>query len=391
MAKGMAKKVLFLGGGPCTLIGLRRLREKLGPEEVEATIITNSEWHYFPPLFADLALGEVEVDEIRGPVKTIAERYHANLVLDEVTKVDPANRRVTTKGGKTFNYDYLFICLGVRNAPEVIPGLAEHGYHNYSLEGALRMREALAKFKGGDIVVLVPDFPHRCPGYPFEIAAKLAYFAERKGKPYKVHLVHLLNMNKIIEVFNEIPMTVHRIHSQFKNIEYHVGKKTVEVKDDKIIFEDGEMKYDLLIYAPPTRVPKAVEGVDDLLCKNDPERVMAAVFPSFRNPKYDDVFVPTDASLPCVGLPPAGVVVHEAAVAAADQLIADITGVRATIRFPRQVPLVADFGPTGLLISFEIYDNGDGTATAKKYVAFTSPLIKSMKLSFYLGWIWSLK
>jgi len=337
-----------------------------------------------------LALGDVEVDEIRGPVSTIAERYKADLVLDEVTKVDPANRNVETKSGKTFEYDYLFICMGVRNAPEVVPGLPEHGYHNFSLDGALKMREALANFKGGDIVMLVPDFPHRCPGYPFEVAAKLAYFAERKGKPYKVHLVHVLDMNKMMDIFNEIPLAIQRIHSKF-NIEYHLGKKVVEVKDGKIVFEDGEMKYDLLIYSPPSRVPKAVEGVDDLLCKADPERLMAAVFPSFRNPKYDDVFVPTDAATPCVGLPSAGVIVHEAAVAAADQLIADVTGVRATIRFPDQVPLVSDFGPTGIMVAFEIYDNGDGTATAKKYVALSSPLIKTMKLSFYLGWVSALR
>jgi NADH dehydrogenase FAD-containing subunit len=45
---------------------LRRLHEGL-PKEVreklDITMITKDEWHYFPPLFADLALGEVEVDQ----------------------------------------------------------------------------------------------------------------------------------------------------------------------------------------------------------------------------------------------------------------------------------------------------------------------------------------
>ncbi len=79
-----AKKVLFLGGGPCTLVALRRLRE--GPleiqKEIDVTIITKEEWHYFPPLFADLALNDVTLDQIRAPVRNIAERYNANLVVD---------------------------------------------------------------------------------------------------------------------------------------------------------------------------------------------------------------------------------------------------------------------------------------------------------------------
>jgi hypothetical protein len=82
------------------------------------------------------------------------------------------------------------------------------------------------------------------------------------------------------------------------------------------------------------------------------QRVMTTTFPSFRNPVHDDVFVPTEH---CLVLTSHQLeLVHEA-VATADQLIADYTGVRTTIRFPKQVPLVADFVPTGILVVFELY------------------------------------
>ncbi|UXD21971.1 hypothetical protein IPA_00340 [Ignicoccus pacificus DSM 13166] len=381
---------MFLGAGPCTLVAIRRLRE--GPPEIQdqldMTIITNSEWHYFPPLFADLALGEVTVDKIRAPAKNIAERYNAKFVLDEVTKVDPANRRVTTKGGKTFNYDYLFICLGVRNAPEVIPGLAEHGYHNYSLEGALRMREALAKFKGGDIVVLTPETPYRCGCYPFEIVGRIKYFAQRKNKNAKVHLVHVMTEQEILGAFKDVARQFMRLHKKM-GIEYHTGKKVERVEKNKLIFQNGEtMHYDLLIYVPPVRVPRPVEGVRELIAN---PKVMKTTFPEFRNPTYKEIFLPTDGALPSIGLPIAGIFMHAAAVAAADSLIAELTGVRATVPYPQQIVAVTDFGPTGYLVSFDVDDKGDGTATQKMYVTSINPMIKFMKLSFYLGWIESLK
>lgn len=384
------KKVLFLGAGPCTLVAIRRLRE--GPPEIQdqldMTIITNDQWHYFPPLFADLALGEVTVDKIRAPAENIAKRYNAKFVLDEVVKVDPANRLVMTKSGKSFTYDYLFLCMGTRNAPEVIPGLAEYGYHNYSLEGALKMKEALAKFKGGNIVVLTPEIPYRCGCYPFEVVGRLKYLAQRKGRNYSVTLVHTMTDEQIFGAFKDVARQFKRLHDRM-GIKYVTGKNVERIEPKKIIFQNGEtLGYDLLIYVPPVRVPKAVEGVDELVAN---PKALRTTFPSFRNPHYDEIFVPTDSAMPSVGLPIAGIFTHAAAIAAADGLIADLTGVKASVPFPEQIVAVTDFGPTGYLVSFDVYDNGDGTARQQMYVSASNPFIKFMKLSFYLGWIESLK
>jgi sulfide:quinone oxidoreductase len=177
------KKILFLGGGPCTLVALRRIAEEAHHSglDVDLTVITNSEYHYFPAFFPDVALGEAEPDDVRAPVSKLAELYGAKLVIDEVVKVDAGDRKVSTASGKSFEYDYLFICLGTGYAWDRYPGLKEASKHNYTLEGALELRKALAEFKGGDIVVLVPEFPHRCPGYPFEVLGRLVIHARRRG------------------------------------------------------------------------------------------------------------------------------------------------------------------------------------------------------------------
>jgi sulfide:quinone oxidoreductase len=198
-------------------------------------------------------------------------------------------------------------------------------------------------------------------------------------------------MSKLLEAMQDIGMTAYFIHTKdFSEIDYVDNKRPKEVKEGKVLFEDGsEESYDLLLYGPPSRPQKAFER-EEFLCKSDP-RWMATIFPSFRNPTYDDVFVPTDAALPCVGLPPAGVNVHEAAVSVADTIVADVTGVSASYPFPKQVPLIADFGSTGLLIVFEVLGEEGGKAKTRKYVALTSPLLRALKLSYYLGWIGSLK
>ena len=390
----MAKKILYLGGGACTLVALRRIAEEARHAgiELEQTIITNSEWHYFPAFFPDVALGEAEPDDTRAPVRNIAEAYGAKLVLDTVTKVDPANRVVETESGKKYSYDYLFVCLGTRYGWEDYPGLLEAAVHNYTLDAAVEMRKALAGFKGGDIVVLVPEFPHRCPGYPFEVLGRLVYHARRRGVKANVKLVHAVPMNVALEHLFDLAVTWHRIHQEIGDIEYIMGKQLdhVDPVSKTIYFKDGEtMKYDLLIAAPPARVPKPLEGTE-LVWKQDP-RFIETTFPTFRSRSYDDVFIPTDGAMPSVNLPFAGVPVHYAAVAAADTVLADLKGAAGPILFPDSLTIVLDFGKTGVAVVFDVEPAPGGVAKAKPYIAATHPMIKLMKYSFYKGWIKAVK
>ncbi len=390
----MAKKIVFIGGGACTLVALRRIAEEARHSnlDVDLTIVTNDPYHYFPAFFPDVAFGEAEPDDVRAPVKNIAEMYGARLILDEVVKVDPAERQVETKSGKKIGYDYLFLCVGTRYGWEDYPGLREAAKHNYTLEGAIELRKALAEFKGGDIVVLVPEFPHRCPGYPFEVLGRLVYHARRKGVKARVRLVHAVPMNVALEHLFDLAVTWHRIHQEIGDIEYVMGKQLerVDPVKKKIVFKDGEeMGYDLLIAAPPARVPKFLEGTE-FVYKDDP-RFLATTFPTFRSPAYDDVFVPTDGAMPSVNLPFAGVPVHYAAVAAADTVLSELKGAAGPILFPDNITIVLDFASTGVLVVFDVKPAPGGKAAVKPYIAMTHPWIKLLKYSFYSGWIKSLK
>ncbi len=386
------RTAVVVGAGPCGYVAVRRLREKLKPKDLRIVLITKDEYHYFPPLFADLALGEVELEEIRAPAKRIAELYDTEFVLGEVTGIDPQNKKVKV-GNDEYSYDYLFLCTGVSYDFEKVPGLKEHGYHTYTLDGALKLKEALKDFNGGKVLLLAPEFPFRCAGLPFELAGKLLYLATKKGVDANVTITLPASKERIMQSMQEIPMTVGMIHQKYfpGKIEYKFGKVPKEVTENKVKFEDGsEEEYDLLIYMPPNRPPKFLASEEEFLCPND-KRWLVSTFPNFRHPKFNNIFVPTDAAMPCMRLPPVGVITHAAAVAAADSAIAEITGSGAPIPFPNQVPLVADLGPTGMMIVFEIIGKEGNVVKTKRYVSLTSPLIKSMKLSFYLGWIASLR
>ena len=85
-----------------------------------------------------------------------------------------------TEFGKVHAYDFLVIATGSRIRPDTIPGMTEGAHWFYDLDGARKMRDALATFQGGKIVVNV-NAPHKCPVAPLEITFMLHDFLDAKG------------------------------------------------------------------------------------------------------------------------------------------------------------------------------------------------------------------
>ncbi|MBT2450185.1 FAD-dependent oxidoreductase [Streptomyces sp. ISL-43] len=65
------------------------------------------------------------------------------LVVDTVTRIDPAGRSVTLAAGGTVGYDYLIYAVGSGSADPRVPGAAEFAYPIAGLEEAQRLRPVL--------------------------------------------------------------------------------------------------------------------------------------------------------------------------------------------------------------------------------------------------------
>jgi sulfide:quinone oxidoreductase len=129
------------------------------------------------------------------------------------------------------------------------------------MEGALRLREVLRGFEGGDVVLLIPRTPFKCPPGPYEGMMLLRSFFQRRGLEGKTRL-------SIVTV-EKSPMATagaaigEQIQAALREreIAFYPGKKTQSVDADRkrIVFEDGgTIPYDLLLAIPPHEAPRAV-------------------------------------------------------------------------------------------------------------------------------------
>jgi len=386
----MAKKVVVVGGGSGGLVAARMVQTestRLGGD-IDVTLISASEKHYMPPLWSEVALGTASPEETWAPIKGAEQAYGFKVVIDPVKTFDLKGQKVVTEGGQTFDYDYLVIALGTAYGWSDYKGLDKYGFHNYTEEGAIQMKEALANFKGKKIVFLTPEIPFRCGIYPGEMAMNLRAYFETRGMMPEIKVLYPVEaMSKSLG-----PGLAEFFGRRFRryHIQYEPGFEELhEVTENKIITKKGEYEYDLLIKTPPSRLPKVL--ADNGLAHPADKRWSVVSGPQFQHPDYKNVYLVGEHAMPPVGHFTAGVPIHNAAVVAAASILNDAMGGY----------LVPSFAPT--LCMGHSYESGfagnceywwipeEGKWGHACYTVATGPLVRMMKDSFYRGWLDALR
>lgn len=323
---------LVLGGGVGGLVTASRLRRRLDRGHRIVLVDRRAE-HVFAPSFLWMMLGRRTPQDISRPLRRLEARG-IEVVQEEIRELDPARRRVRTERRELAG-DHLVVALGADLAPEAIPGLREAGHNLYDLDGVLGLRDALARFREGRVVVLVAAVPFKCPAAPYEAAmlieAGLADRGDRARCPVDVYTPEPLPMPVAG------PALGHAVRAMLegKGIGFHAQHKLAGVDPVKreLAFDNGaRANWDLLVVVPPHRCPAVVReaGLAN-------ETGWVPVDPATLATSHERVFVIGDLTairLP-VGLmlPKAGVFAHHQAEVVAANIAADVTGRGARRRF----------------------------------------------------------
>ncbi|MEZ0349136.1 MAG: FAD-dependent oxidoreductase [Thermus sp.] len=348
----MAARVLVLGGGSGGLVAANKVKKLLG-REVEVTLVDKSAYHEFMPAYPWVAFGMREPEEVRRPLANL-EKRGIQYLQATVEALDPAHSKVRTSAGE-LTYDYLIVSLGA----EAMPSPAKDGHAPWSLEGALRLRQALKDFKGGRVVVGVSSQYYPCPPAPYEVAGQVEFALKVKGVREKsaVEVFHLnpvplagmgpVISSKVLEILKSKGIA---FHGEFEPVAFEGGR--VKAKDGR------ELAYDLLILTPPF-APNRVVRESPLAGPNGFPEVHRS---TFRSPKFPNVFVIGDTVNPALMLPPAGVVAHFQGEYVAGVIASDLKGAYIGEPFNPVAMCIMDFGDNALLpqCSFERVLAGTG-------------------------------
>jgi sulfide:quinone oxidoreductase len=249
---------LILGAGFGGIATANALRRHLPPEH-RVVLIDKAPTFHIGASKPWVMLGQKTVAEISHSREALKGRG-IELLQADVRQINLAQGEVVTDRGAQRG-DYLVIALGADYDTSAIPGLEGTAHEFYTLEGAVRLSAALRVFSQGDVIVLVPRAPFKCPPAPYEAAMLMHHaFQERRVRDHIRIALYTIEGAPMATAGADMSSLI-REQLASRNIDYHPTKKTGSIDGGRraVKFDDGsEAHFDLLVSVPPHVAPKVV-------------------------------------------------------------------------------------------------------------------------------------
>jgi len=250
-------RVLVLGAGFGGLELTTRLSEEFG-DKADVVLIDQNDEFVFGFSKLDVMFGHAQPSAVRHPYRDFV-KPGVRLVHSTVRSIDPVAKRVETDVG-IFEGDILVVALGADLFPEATPGLVEGGHDFYTLTGAFALREVLARFAGGRVIVGVTSTPFKCPPAPSEAALLTHHHLTKRGLRGTSQISLVMPFGVPIP---PSPAASEALLAAFaeRAIDWHAGLSVSELDPARKVamLSDGdEMPYDLFLGVPVHGAPAVI-------------------------------------------------------------------------------------------------------------------------------------
>jgi sulfide:quinone oxidoreductase len=349
------KHLVVLGAGTAGTMAVNKLRPRLPTNRWRITMVDADPVHYYQPGFLFIPFGTYGPDDVVKPKRTFVPDG-VDLIFGEIEQVAGDENQVRLADGTVLGYDQLIIATGTSPRPEETEGLDSDEYgktvHDfYTLDGAIALRDALAEWEGGRLVLNVVEMPIKCPVAPLEFLFLADSFFEERGMRDRVEMVYATPLSG---AFTK-PVAAAHLGDMLdrRDITVETDYALMEVDTERkvlISYDEREVPYDLLVTIPVNMGADFVEasGLGDEL-----NHVRVDKF-TFLSDDHDNIFALGDAAnLPASK---AGSVAHFAVEVFAENFLEHIEGRPMTHRFDGHANcFIESGGGKGLLIDFN-YD-----------------------------------
>jgi sulfide:quinone oxidoreductase len=349
------KRLLVLGAGTAGTMVVNKLRPRLPRDEWSVTIVDQTKVHRYQPGYLFIPFGVYTPEEVTKPVSGLLADG-VDLVAGEIDRVDPEASTVYLVDGTELAYDQLVIATGVTPRPDQIPGTMEGEWRKsvhefYTFEGAVALRDRLADWEGGRLVVHITEMPIKCPVAPLEFTFLADSFFQDRGMRDSVEIVYVTPLDG---AFTK-PVAAHRLAGMLDERKIHLETDFMIERIDPetkalVSYDEREIPFDLLVTVP-LNVGADFVGRSGL---GNELNFVTVDKETFLSTKFDNIFALGDAAdLPTSK---AGSVAHFAVEVFADNFLEHIAGRRMSGRFDGHANCFIESGSgKGMLIDFN-YD-----------------------------------
>ena len=328
-------RIVILGAGFGGLELTTRLSDEFG-DDADVVLIDQSDGFVFGFSKLEVMFGRALPASVHHPYRDLV-KPGVRFVQATVQSIDPVAKRVETDAG-AFEADVLVVALGADLHPSATPGLVEGGHEFYTVPGAFALREVLAAFEGGRVIVGVTSTPFKCPPAPSETALLMHDFLTQRGRRDRSQISLVMPMGAPIP---PSPAASEALLVAFaeRGIDWHPDRLVHEldpVRKVAMFNDGGELPYDLFLGVPVHRAPTVVEQsgmtVDGWI----------PVDPLTLETAFPGVYAVGDVT--SVGTPKAGVFAEGQAVVVADRIGSLIRGAAESSQYDGHGLCYLEFG-----------------------------------------------
>jgi sulfide:quinone oxidoreductase len=383
------RTLVILGSGTAGTIAANKLRRRLARDDWAITIVEQRGAHYYQPAFLFIPFGHYRPTRARRK----ATRYlpdGVTRVKGEVERVDPDTQTVSLVDGSAIPYDFLIIATGTSPYPNETPGMADdwHGavHSFYEYDDAVALRDAIARFDGGRLVVHITEMPIKCPVAPLEFALLADDHFRRRGIRDKVEITFVTPLDGAFTKPLASATFGTLLEDRDISLEPDFMIERVDPEGHRIVsYDEREVPYDLLVTIPLNRGAAFVgrSGLGDELDFVNVDKG------TLRHTQYDTIFALGDAAN--VPTSKAGAVAHFEMDMFPEQFARMVEGKGPTEMFDGHATcFIESGGRKAMLIDFN-YETEPLRGTFPLPVIGPMPLLKESRLNHLgkLGFEWA--
>jgi len=252
-------RIAILGGGTAGTIMANRLarlyRRQVADGTMQITVVDQDDSHVYQPGLLFLPFGHYTPAQIvKSRRAWVSDRVQ--YVQAGIDRVDPDLDVVFLADGRAVPYDVLIVATGARLAPEETEGMTGPGWRTnvfdfYTLEGATALREALATFPSGRLVIDIVDMPIKCPVAPLEFAFLADAFFTRRGIRDKVEISYVTPLDSAFTKATCAKTLGHFLTDKHISLVTEFPAGRVEGDTGRLIsYDDRVVDFDLLVAVP---------------------------------------------------------------------------------------------------------------------------------------------
>ena len=293
------------------------------------------------------------------PEELIKPRKHffpkgVEFIQSDIEKIIPELNQIFLVDGRAIDYDQLVIATGTTPRPDQTPGMDDPAiwrksvFDFFTFEGSLALRDALAKWEGGRLVVHITEMPIKCPVAPLEFAFLAdAFFTEHKMRD-KVSITYVTPLEGAFTKPTCSKALGGMLVDREITLEPDFMIEHIDpVTKTMVSMDEREIPFDLLVTVPLNMGADMIErsGLGDELNYVQVDKT------TFLSKKYANIFALGDAS--DIPASKAGSVAHFAVDMFADNFVEHIAGRPMTELFDGHANCFIESGAgKGLLIDF---------------------------------------